>query len=204
MRLGIIGRNWGSVYARSCEKLGIDYWIAGREWGESADGYIVATPPETHYAIASELLSRDRPVIVEKPVTMDPAQAYELAKGRIAFAGHTRLYDPRWKVFKSSVSKPFYVEARAGGTNRDPWWDWGPHIVSMCLDLGYDPRRAQICVRKAPERLSFKVNGKCFADEKSSPSPIECILSEFVAAIELGRPDNRIMPEVVEILHELG
>jgi hypothetical protein len=206
VKLGIIGRNWGSVYANTCRNLGIDYWIAGREWGEKADGYIIASPPETHYEIARDLLARGLPVIVEKPVTMDPGQAYELAgMGGIAFAGHTRLYDPRWKAFKQFVSRVTDVHCRAGGTKRDPWWDWGPHMVAMCLDLGFNPRRARFVVRKAREPLSFVVNGRYrFEDRPSSISPMACLLTEFVAAIRKGEPDSRLMPEVVEVLHELG
>lgn len=137
---------------------------------------------------------------------MLPSEAYELhAMGGIAFAGHTRLYSPEWKIFKASCPRIEYLEARAGGTLRNPWWDWGPHIVAMCLDLGFDPRRAQISVRKAREPLSFVVNGSHrFTDRRTSPSPLECLLTEFVAAIDVGEPDNRLMPEVVEILHELG
>ena len=205
MKLGIIGRNWGAVYAKTCRELGIEHWIAGREWGEKADAYIVASPPETHYEIARKLLSEGSPVIIEKPVTMVPEQAYELARYPIAFAGHTRLYDPNWKVFKSRFTRAIDIEARAGGTKRDPWWDWGPHIVAMCLDLGFDPRKARISVRKAQEPLSFVVNGRhTFTDKPARTSPIACLITEFMAAVEKGQPDNRLMPEVVEILHELG
>jgi hypothetical protein len=213
LKLGIIGRNWGSVYARACDSLGIEYWIAGREiagkhpgWrGQKADGYIIASPPETHFAIARDLLSRGCPVIVEKPVTMHPGEARELARmGGIAYAGHTRLYDPNWTRFKALCGVPKEVSASAGGTRRDPWWDWGPHLVAMCLDLGFDPRKAQISVSRDFEPLSFKVNGYEFKDEKTSPSPIESLTSAFVEAIRKGIPDNRLMPEVVEIVDELG
>lgn len=207
MKLGIIGRKWGAAYARTLDKLGIEYWIAGREWGDSADGVIVATPAETHYGIAKDLLLDGVPIILEKPVTLDPAQAWDLVRiGGIAFAGHTRLFSPAWRAFKASLPKPEFVECRAGGTLRDPWWDWGPHLVAMCFDAGIDPRRAQISVRRAQEALSFVVNGSHrFVDVETNPSPLEVLCREFVEAIEEGKPNNdglRLGAQVVEFLKE--
>lgn len=103
------------------------------------------------------------------------------------------------------------MECSAGGTHRDPVWDWGPHLASMCLDLGFDPRQARIRVRKAPERLSFVVNGvHRFEDVATNPEPLEVLLREFSAAIALGEPNNaglRLGAEVIEFLwgfHESG
>lgn len=203
MKLGIVGHGWGNAYARTLDKLGIEYW-QGRTWGDRADGVIIASPAETHYEIAKGLLPA-APIILEKPVTLDPRQAWELVgMGGIAFAGHTRLFSPAWRIFKASLLPVESITCCAGGTERDPWWDWGPHLAAMCIDLGFDPSRARISVGKSYRPLSFVVNGdQEFVDEVTSPTPLEVLVTEFVAAIERGEPNNaglRLGAEVVEYL----
>ena len=206
MKLAVVGRGrWGGVYGRTLEKLGIDYEI-GRTW-RGCDGVIVASPPETHYELAREILTAGYPLVLEKPITTDPSQAWELVKlGGIAFAGHTRLYSPSWRKFKASLSTVESVDCVVGGTARDPWWDWGPHLVAMCLDLGFDPRKARIACMSASVPLSFRVNGdREWRDAITDPMPLEVLINEFVAAIERGEPDNdglKLGARVVEFLNE--
>lgn len=202
--LAIVGAGrWGKVYAATLEELGIRFTI-GRAWG-NCDGVIVATPPETHFPIAREVLQRGVPLLLEKPITLDPQDARELVKlGGIAFAGHTRLYSPSWRKFKASLSHVSNVHASAGGTSRNPWWDWGPHLAAMCLDVGVDPRKAEICVSRVKYPLSFTAGGETWMDDPRE-KPLEVLITEFVAAIERGEPDNqglRLGAEVVEFLHE--
>ena len=202
--LAVVGAGrWGSVYSRTLTELGIEHTL-GRTWG-NCDGVIVATPPETHFGIAKEVLRRGVPLLLEKPITLDPRQAWELVKlGGIAFAGHTRLYSPSWRKFKASLSHVENVHASAGGTLRDPWWDWGPHLAAMCLDAGCDPRKAEIHVSRVKYPLTFTVNGETWMDVPGE-KPLEVLIREFVAAIERGEPNNeglRLGAEVVEFLHE--
>lgn len=42
------------------------------------DGVVIATPHVTHYRLAREALDRGLPVLLEKPMTLDPAQAWDL------------------------------------------------------------------------------------------------------------------------------
>ena len=199
MRIGIVGRGrWGSVYARTLEKLGIEY-----EWGYGGDGVIVATPAETHYAIAKRLLLAGTPIILEKPVTLEPEQARELVTlGGIAFAGHTRTYAPSWRKFRASLENPKDVVAIMGRDVPDPWMDCGPHLVAMCLDIGVDPVGAVICTPQMRVPLSFTVGERTWHDNPYE-SPLEVLITEFVEAIRLGKPNNaglRLGAEVVEFL----
>lgn len=207
LKIAILGSNWGRVYARTLEKLGIDFQI-GRAWRD-CDGVIVATPPETHYELAREILSAGYPLILEKPITLVPWHAWDLVKlGGIAFAGHTRLFSPAWRQFKASLPPIETIDCCAGGTPRDPWWDWGPHLASMCLDLGFDPRKADMRAYRRELPLSFVVNGEHeFRDVITEPMPVEVLVSEFVAAIERGDPNNEgleLGARVVEFLNEFG
>ena len=39
------------------------------------DGIIIASPPETHYEIAAESIRNSKPVIIEKPLTLNLKEA---------------------------------------------------------------------------------------------------------------------------------
>jgi predicted dehydrogenase len=62
----------------------------------------VTTPPHTHRALAIEALEAGAHVYVEKPFTVDRAEADELiaaaeSSGRMVCAGHDQLFDPAWE-----------------------------------------------------------------------------------------------------------
>lgn len=193
MRLGVIGRGyWGNTYARTLEKLGIEFWQAGRSWGGFADGIIVASSSESHFWVAREVLSRGIPLLLEKPVALRSEDAKALVKlGGIAFAGHTRLYDPGWEKFKASLPKIESVEAFAGGvteSNPDPLWNWGAHLAAMCLDLGFDPMQMQLRVTAERQPLRFIVNNEF--EFRDGGAALDCLILEFCAAIEKRVPNN--------------
>lgn len=204
MKLGIIGRgNWGNVYAKTLGEMGIAFTQAGRNWRyemDDCDGVIVACAAEAHYEIAAELIDELIPVLIEKPICLDLTQAKRLL--RIAnentpcapvFTGHTRLYSTAWRAFKERALKQGVksIYAAAGGPCRlDPLWDWGPHLVAMCIDLGFDPLAAHIIVDKDRWPLKLGVNGNMmYADEVEETTPLENLLTEFMAAIEKDESD---------------
>jgi hypothetical protein len=60
----------------------------------------------------------------------------------------------------------------------------------MCLDLGFDPAEATFVTTGADVPLHFDVNGgMAFGDVSTTPSPLEVLISEFVAAIQAGSMD---------------
>jgi Oxidoreductase family, NAD-binding Rossmann fold len=204
MKLGIIGRgHWGNVYAKTLEGMGIAFTQAGRNWRyemDDCDGVIVACAAEAHYEIAAELIDEQIPVLIEKPLCLDLAQAKRLLKlandkngCAPVFTGHTRLYSTAWRAFKERALKQGVksVYAAAGGQCRlDPLWDWGPHLVAMCIDLGFDPPAAHIIVDKDRWPLKLGVNGTMmYADVEESPRPLEVLLTEFMDAIKAGNSD---------------
>ena len=204
MRIGIVGNGrWGKVYARTFAALGIP---TCNGWDGDCDGAVIATPRHTHYRIAREILYHGIPIILEKPVTLDPAQAWELVgMGGIVYTGHTRLFSTTWRRFRESLKTIDSVSAVMGRATDDPWWEIAPHPVSMCIDLGFDPRKADIRVTATPVPLSFTVNNVTYEDVNESPTPMEVLITEFVAAIERGKPDNKSLilgAQVVEFLNE--
>ena len=131
------------------------------DWRElvqgDCDAVIIATPPAVHVEMVEACLVARKPCIVEKPLCMDPAAADALHRrveesGVPVLVDHTHLFHPAYAALKRALEaagEP--IRAVSGeGMGFGPFrpevsalWDWGPHDVSLCLDLlGAVPERA--------------------------------------------------------------
>jgi predicted dehydrogenase len=124
------------------------------------DGVIVATPPDLHAEMALAAISARLPVLVEKPLTLNLAQAEKLLKqsieqGVLIMVEHTHLFHPAFEALcmKSAFLGPI-LAIRAEASNHGPYrsdvsvlWDWGAHDIAMCIALtGTSPRaRSATC-----------------------------------------------------------
>lgn len=112
------------------------------------NGVIIATPASTHFKIAKEFLKRGFNVLVEKPMTTNYKDALGLSEisrkyKNIFMVGHIYLYNPAFLMVKKlikSIGKIKYISTE--GMNYGPirkdvsaLWDWGPHDISMAIDL---------------------------------------------------------------------
>lgn len=71
-------------------------------------GYTIATPAETHFAIAEKIISKGLNVLVEKPMTMTALQSEELVKlaektGSRLMVGHVLLFHPAIIKIKETI-----------------------------------------------------------------------------------------------------
>ena len=112
------------------------------------DGLVVATPPHSHYEITRACIEAGIAALVEKPFTLDPAEARELerlalARGALVMVNHTHLFASAYAALKKRLqvfNRPLQIRA-IGGNNGpfredvDALWDYGPHDLSMCFDL---------------------------------------------------------------------
>ncbi len=119
------------------------------------DGVIVATPPPTHAHIAIAALDRDLAVLIEKPLTLDLAQAERLSdrvrqQGAIAMVDHTDLLNPAWQAVRQHLDKIGPIRSMSGAwSNWGPFrqdtsgrWDYGAHALAACIDIvGAEPSR---------------------------------------------------------------
>ncbi|OFW27872.1 MAG: hypothetical protein A3H97_16540 [Acidobacteria bacterium RIFCSPLOWO2_02_FULL_65_29] len=191
LRLGLIGAGrWGRNYIRTVASLPEVRLVrlASRnpdgampvpadcaifaDWRElldprALDGVIVATPPRLHAEMASRAIDAGLPVLVEKPLTMDVAEAHSLRDharelGVFAMVDHVHLFSPAYRMLKSIQPRYGAIRAIHGEAgNYGPYrpdvpvlWDWGAHDVAMCLDLvGAMPTRtgATVLERKSLE-----------------------------------------------------
>jgi predicted dehydrogenase len=74
------------------------------------DAVLVATPPRTHHAIASQALHAGKHVLVEKPLAKTAAEARDLieiadANGLVLMPGHTFLYSPPVNKVKELIRR---------------------------------------------------------------------------------------------------
>ena len=110
------------------------------------DGYTVATPAETHYDIASYLLDKNKPVLVEKPLSLNSTDAkrlHELAqKNQIPLmVGHLMLFHPAIQQIKTLIENGQFGKLEYLYSNRlnlgtvrkeeNILWSFAPHDVSI-------------------------------------------------------------------------
>ncbi len=112
------------------------------------DVAIIATPASTHTAIALQCLAQGISVFIEKPITLNVADAQAIATaaektGAKVFVGHIHLYNPAYHAIKShlpSLGPLRYILCEGGnnGPYRDDMsalWDWAPHDIAVLLDI---------------------------------------------------------------------
>jgi len=85
------------------------------EAAAASDALNIATPTTTHYAIAKELLSAGKHVLVEKPITDNSAQAAELCeiakqKNLVLQVGHIERFNPVFQFLQEAATEPKFIE----------------------------------------------------------------------------------------------
>ncbi|MEJ2744953.1 MAG: Gfo/Idh/MocA family oxidoreductase, partial [bacterium] len=123
-------------------------------------GVCVATPMETHYAIAREVLLSGKHLLLEKPMTTDARQAEELLrlaeeKGLTLLVDHIFLYTPAINHLRSllqsgKMGQLYYSESTRINlapphATHNVVWDLAPHDVSICLYLFGETPHKVVC-----------------------------------------------------------
>ncbi len=116
----------------------------------NCDAVIIATPAESHYAMARDSLAAGKHVFVEKPLALNQQSAEELRKsaeldGLKLFTGHTFEFDPAIRTIRRIVDsgelgRIFYVDSvrsNLGLLRLDVniIWDLLIHDVSILLAI---------------------------------------------------------------------
>jgi predicted dehydrogenase len=114
----------------------------------SIDAVVIATPPETHSALALEALNRGKHILVEKPLATSTADAERIVQlatrtKRTLLVGHLFLYAPAvvqiHSLIESGEVGAVYcissTRCNLGPPNAkvDVLWDLAPHDISMIL-----------------------------------------------------------------------
>lgn len=174
MKIGVIGAGmWGKNLVRNFSEMGVlagvaDAVVANREAAleiqpgltvyeshsdllvEGFDAVAIATPAHTHFAIAKEAMEAGCDVLIEKPMTLDPAESEALiALGKkldkIVMVGHLLLYQPAISFVKQAlddglIGKVYTLHQRRSKQGRaraveNVLWSFGVHDVAVLLHL---------------------------------------------------------------------
>lgn len=113
-------------------------------------GVMIATPAETHYAMACRAIEARRDVFVEKPLTIDVDEARDLvakaqAADRILMVGHLLEYHPAILKLKELIDTGELGKVRYIISNRlnlgkirteeNALWSFAPHDIAVILRL---------------------------------------------------------------------
>ena len=114
------------------------------------DGVVVATPAETHYALAKRALLADKDVLVEKPMALTYEHGRELVllareRGRILMVGHVLEYHPAVVTLLNLIEQDRLGKVRYIYSNRlslgkirreeNILWSFAPHDIAVILRL---------------------------------------------------------------------
>ncbi|WP_201319205.1 Gfo/Idh/MocA family protein [Paenibacillus sp. EPM92] len=110
------------------------------------DGYILATPAETHYPVGKKLLAQGLNVLIEKPMTLSSEHSKELVdiaeqtKARL-MVGHLLLFHPaiikiKEVIDSGKIGQLYYVYSTRLNlgtvrTEENVFWSFAPHDISI-------------------------------------------------------------------------
>ena len=110
------------------------------------DGYVIATPAETHYSLGKELLKKGLNLLIEKPMSLSAEHSEELV--RIAdetkaslMVGHLLLFHPAIRKIKElidsgKIGRLYYLYSTRLNlgtvrTEENVFWSFAPHDISV-------------------------------------------------------------------------
>ena len=174
MKVGVIGGgHWGKNLVRNFAEIGVLAGVADPVEGNRSraleeapgielfakekdllaagyDAVAIATPAATHYGIARAALELDLDVFVEKPVTLDAAEALELhglaeKREQVLMVGHLLLYQPAVNFIMEflragNLGQVYTLHQRRSKLGRvrseeNVMWSFGAHDVAVLLVL---------------------------------------------------------------------
>jgi len=110
------------------------------------DGFIIATPSETHYSLGMKIIDHGAPVLIEKPLCLSPKEARDIVafaeqRGVNLLVGHVLLFHPAInkikKIIKSNkIGKLQYIYSNRLNlgtvrTTENVFWSFAPHDISV-------------------------------------------------------------------------
>lgn len=157
---------WGQRYISTIYSLkDVTLTIANREnWkhliNNKPDGVIVCTPPQSHIEIASFALAKDIPTMIEKPLSLSLQDALSLQQySAPILVNHSHLFSHRYQTIKNAMLRTSIKSIYSFGLgtnshqNYSALWDYGPHDLSMILDVS----------QQFPKNIKcFSFNHNCF------------------------------------------
>lgn len=157
--VGHIGKNHARLYAelpaahftvihdtnpatarRLAEEFGVIAAASLEEFSEQVDAASIATPTNTHFEIAHQLLTRGKHLLIEKPIAENTAHATELAelaaaRRLVLQVGHVERFNPVLSALEKRLTNPRFIEAHRLSPYPNRSTDIGVVLDLMIHDL---------------------------------------------------------------------
>ena len=113
---------------------------------ENFDGFVVATPPNTHFEITKFILYNNKPVLVEKPLTLSLKEGQKIKTisdklNGTLMVGHLLLFHPAIEKMKALIEENIIGDIQYIYSNRlnlgvvrkeeNVFWSFAPHDISL-------------------------------------------------------------------------
>ena len=144
---GIVDKNPGSIKSFVLNDSKCVYHNNLDEALDSGyDGFIVATPPNTHFKIAKRIIQSQKPILVEKPLTLNLKDAIilnKLAKQNQVnlMVGHLLLFHPAFRKIASIIKSGKLGDIQYIYSNRinlgtirsdeNVFWSFAAHDIAL-------------------------------------------------------------------------
>ena len=137
---------------------------------KNIEGYIIATPVESHYEYARKIVNKKKSFIIEKPLVANYEELkklYKICKNykHSIFVDHIDLYNPAFSVFlknlksvgvykKINISFGKYQKIKKLNIRNKkanfflPSFDWLPHPIALTIKLAGLPKKISIIKNK--------------------------------------------------------
>lgn len=133
---------------------------------EGADGVMVCAPPQSHIEIASYSLSKNIPTMIEKPLSLSLQESQCLNQySAPILVNHIHLFSKYYQNIKNNIKIDSIKRIWGSGAGPNPQrdysalWDYGPHDISMILDLSQQYPHTIEC-EKHPTENQFMITMK--------------------------------------------
>lgn len=157
--VGHIGKNHARLYAelpgaqftaihdtdqtrarRLADEFGIVAASSLAEFAQHVEAASIATPTNTHFDIAHELLMQGKHLLIEKPITENTAHASELAalaaeRRLVLQVGHVERFNPILSALEKRLTNPRFIEAHRLSPYPNRSTDIGVVLDLMIHDL---------------------------------------------------------------------
>lgn len=143
MNILLVGNGrWGKNYVTTIKEFSnIKLLIATKEnWKtfENISGVIIATNPDSHITIASHFLSKNIPILIEKPVSLKLKGLYSIEQyNDLILVNYGQLFTDAFKKLKTIDNISFITTNGFGisSHNYSDLFDYGVHDLSLILNL---------------------------------------------------------------------
>src|SRR3989338_2151819 len=134
---------------------------------KNIDAVIISSPASTHFKFISLFQKMGIRILVEKPFVTSLNEVKKIKKTKPKsniLIAHTLLFHPAYQLIKKLVKNEKILNLRFEGYNNNPrkdttlLWDWGPHPISLFLDLYNKMPKSANLENKSKNEISISLD----------------------------------------------